>query len=99
MALTDDRSKLDTTIRPNGQQKDYLILSVEERAKGFVRPVRETYTHEVCGSNTTMPLPIAETYARDPAYYGGTFCVNCKKHFSVGENGEFVWLDGSKVGT
>jgi hypothetical protein len=32
-----------------GQQKGYVVLSAEERAKGFVRPVRRTYTHEKCG--------------------------------------------------
>jgi hypothetical protein len=28
-----------------GQQKAYVVLSAEERAKGFVRPVRRSYTH------------------------------------------------------
>ena len=28
-----------------GQHKIYLVLSEEERAKGFVRPVRESYVH------------------------------------------------------
>lgn len=32
-----------------GQQKGYIVLSAAERAKGFVRPVRETYTHKTCG--------------------------------------------------
>ena len=45
MSLVDDRSKLDTTLRPDGQQKTYLVLSEEERAKGFVRPVRRSYIH------------------------------------------------------
>lgn len=29
-----------------GMQKRYVILSAEERAKGFVRPVRRTYRHK-----------------------------------------------------
>lgn len=41
-----------------------------------------------CGSTTTMSLPIAETYARNPKFYGATFCCGCKKHLPVGE---FVW--------
>lgn len=47
-----------------------------------------------------MGQSIAETYARDPYFYSGTFCCGCGEHFPVGENGEFVW-DGeqSKVGT
>lgn len=32
-------------LRPNGQQKAYVVLSVEERARGFVRPVRRSYKH------------------------------------------------------
>lgn len=99
MALTDDRSKLDTTIDLNGQQKDYLILSQDELNKGFVRPVREKYIHNVCGSLTRMSLKIAETYARNPHFYGATFCVGCGCHFPVGNDGEFVWEDGSKVGS
>ena len=138
-------------IKENGQQKDYLVLSAEERAKGFVRPVRYTYIHvgrtgpkyplrdltakeyldlekfgyvkyevypegsgllgrfwtqkeldsidQGCLTRTTMSREIAETYARSPGFYGGTFCCGCKKHFPVGEQGEFVWEDGSRVGT
>jgi hypothetical protein len=94
-----------------GQQKDYVVLSDAERAKGFVRPVRTEYTHlgklgdimgadgltvigqhrhGGCGTTTRMSLPIAETYARDPKFYGGTFCVGCKKHLPLDE---FVWKD------
>lgn len=83
-----------------GMQKDYVVLSEEERAKGFVRPVRLTYLHLKCGSETRMALSIAETYARDPYFYSGTFCVACRKHFPVGPNGEFVWAGtDEKVGT
>lgn len=87
-------------LKENGQQRDYLVLSEEELEKGFVRPVRLSYTHLVCGAKTTMNQKIAETYARDPKFYGGTFCCRCRAHFPVGENGEFVW-DGTteKVGT
>jgi hypothetical protein len=90
----------DTTDRGDGQQKGYVVLSDNERAKGFVRPVRYTYIHEKCGVSTSMGQAIAETYARDPRFYSGTFCTYCKGHFPVGENGEFVWKDdGTKVGT
>lgn len=85
-----------------GQQETYLILSEEERAKGFVRPVRQKYKHLKCGSVTTMGLAIAETYARDPSFYGGTMCVNCQTHFRLkNEDGTpaFLWEpDGSPVG-
>ena len=83
-----------------GQHESYWVLSEEERTKGFVRPVRSSYVHAKCGSVTTMGRSLAETYARDPSYYGATFCCACKSHFPVGKDGEFVW-DGTdeKVGT
>jgi hypothetical protein len=150
--LKTDRDAVDTTIGPDGQQRDYLVLSEEERAKGFVRPVRSSYRHvgiagprfplrdltaeestmvggsfdkfedypeserpqtgrywtnadlakvgKGCGSVTTMSQALAETYAREPGFYGGTFCAGCGSHFPVGADGEFVWADdGSRVGT
>ena len=87
-------------LRPDGQQKGYVVLSAEERAKGFVRPVRQAYRHEKCGAVTTMGLALAETYARDPGFYSWTFCCNCHTHFPVGEAGEFTWVGSDeKVGT
>ena len=85
-------------------QKAYVVLSEAERAKGFVRPFRDAYRHLKCGKITTMGRAIAETYARDPEFYSGTFCTTCRAHFPVGEDGEFTWyeMDGSegpKVGT
>lgn len=71
-----------------GQQKGYIVLSPAERAKGFVRPVRREYTHKVCRVNTIMGLALAETYARDPGFYSGTFCVCCRAHFPLDQ---FVW--------
>ena len=95
--VTADNSHTD--LKPNGQQKDYVVLSADERAKGFVRPVRRTYVHQKCGVATTMGQALAETYARDPYFYSGTFCCGCGSHFPVGEDGEFIWDDGEKVGT
>lgn len=96
--VTEDHREIDPAT---GQQKAYVVLSDEERAKGFVRPVRRSYRHLKCGTITTMALSIAQTYARDPGFYGGTFCAGCRAHFPVGQQGEFVWNDGSeeRVGT
>lgn len=105
MGVTDDRNDpCINEIREDGQQQCYLVLSDEERAKGFVRPVRTTYVHLNCGTRTGMGVAIAETYARDPHFYGGTYCAGCQDHFPVGENGEFVWIENNvttnfKVGT
>ena len=53
-----------------------------------------------CGTKTTVSRSIAETYARDPHFYGGTYCAGCGRHFDVGEMGEFVWYGTEeRVGT
>ena len=142
--VTEDHREL----KPNGQQKGYIVLSAEERARGFVRPVRDAYVHvgrpapkgalrdltdeerkrwsrygyvkyepyptgegrfwtqpmldrigKGCRTKTTMGRSLAETYARDYQFYSGTFCVHCRDHFPVGEDGEFIWDDGARVGT
>ena len=73
---------------PVPQNEVYIVLSEEERARGFVRPVRRSYKHLNCGVVTTMGLDLAETYARDPSFYGATYCVNCSMHRPLTE---FVW--------
>lgn len=146
MGVTEDREDPRLkSIRPDGMQEAYLVLSEEDRAKGFVQPVRHSYKHvgrpgpkhelrdltpdekdkyadygyikfepyhdpessvtgrfwtqemfdrqTACGHITTMGQPIAETYARDPKFYGGTFCSYCGEHRPVGEDGEFIWID------
>lgn len=98
-------------LKDNGQQLAYVVLSDEERAKGFVRPYRDAYLHvgrepemsgailirpgaskhasgKACGHRTSMSRSIAETYARDPFFYSGTFCVSCGAHYPLDE---FVW--------
>lgn len=155
MGITTDRNNpCLNNIKEDGQQACYLVLSDEERAKGFVRPVRRSYKHvgiagpkyplrdlteeelswncdddsafvkfeiypesekstgrywtqkqldsigKGCGAVTSMGQAIAETYARNPNFYGATFCVQCGKHLPVGPDGEFVWIDdGTRVGT
>lgn len=82
---------------PVEQAKAYLVLSQEERDKGFVRPFRDSYIHEICGTVTRMSHDIAATYARDPTFYGGTYCMRCQGHFPVAE---FTWdKDGERVGS
>lgn len=131
--------------KPGPQNEVYLILSAEERAKGFVRPVRQSYKHigapgakyplrdltdeekeryagcdyvkfepypesesaltgtfwtqkrldnvgKGCKSVTTMGRELAETYARDPHFYGATYCCVCQMHLPVAE---FRW-DGTE---
>lgn len=53
-----------------------------------------------CGTVTTMGAAIAETYAREPGFYGGTYCCGCSTHKPVGPDGEFVWEGtNQRVGT
>jgi hypothetical protein len=81
------------------QAAAYLVLSEQERAQGFVRPVRRSYRHLTCGAVTTMSQALAETYARNPGFYGATYCTTCGQHRPVGAHGEFVWEDGAPVTT
>ena len=100
--VTDDHREINPAT---GQQKGYVVLSDEERAKGFVRPVRREYVHvgknpemdgnvlikpgeNGCGALTKMAQSIAETSARQPDFYSGTFCANCREHRPLDE---FVW--------
>lgn len=87
-----DRSH--TENRGDGQQKGYVVLSPEERAKGFVKPVRSTYVHQKCGVATHMGPSLAETYARDPRFYSGTYCCGCRTHFPLDQ---FAWDDGEPM--
>lgn len=148
MSLTTDPQdpRLKEGQKDTGQNEVYLVLSEEERQKGFVRPYRDSYLHlgrDVskygdpqpltpeqherydqygyvafmpmldpessitgqfltqkdlyalkngrlggCGGLTIMAKEIAETYARDPYFYGATYCCRCMKHFPLDE---FVW--------
>jgi hypothetical protein len=104
MPLTDDPADPRVARGPADEEPVemhdvYLVLSEDERAKEFVRPVRTSYIHDEdlggCGAVTTMAQEIAETYARNPFFYGATYCVGCSKHRPVGVFGEFYW-DGTK---
>lgn len=77
-----------------GQQRGYVVLSPEERAKGFVKPYRDSYVHDRCGVNTKMGRALAETYARDVRFYSGTFCTGCGAHFPLNQ---FHWDDGEPM--
>ncbi len=79
------------------QHEVYLVLSDEERAKGFVRPYRDAYRHDACGGVTTMARALSETYARQPTFYGATYCCTCRMHLPVSN---FTWIaDGTRVGS
>lgn len=78
------------------QNKKYLVLSKEDRERGFLRPLRNVYIHDKCNVKTSMNNAIAETYATNPHFYGATYCCHCEQHLPVGE---FKWEDGTVVGS
>lgn len=43
-----------------------------------------------CRATTTMGQAIAETYARQPSFYGSTYCTTCCMHRPVAE---FTWVE------
>lgn len=102
MSLTTDRNDPrlghGSDDDPLEQHDVYLVLSEEERAKGFVRPYRDVYRHVECTVDrrvvTRMGVELSETYARDPSFYGATYCVACHMHKPVGE---FVWDKDDEV--
>jgi hypothetical protein len=101
--LTTDNNDPELRItEPDGQYKKYLVLSEEERSKGFVQPIRDKYVHKVCGCVTGMNKELVETYARNPNFYSGTYCCSCGDHFPLKDDGgnyNFYWdIDGTGVG-
>jgi hypothetical protein len=78
------------------------FVSFEEYPEGSLRRGRYWTQEELsrvekgCGGATTMGEILARTYARAPRFYGATYCVHCQKHLPVNE---FVWEDGSRVGS
>lgn len=100
LCTTDGRSPEEaraSQTNETGQHASYIVLCDAERAKGFVRPYRDAYKHRTCGTVTTMGRALSETYARDPTFYGATFCCHCNRHLPVSE---FVWTsDGHQVGS
>lgn len=93
--VPEDGSRTEIEVS-TGMQKAYVVLNAAERAKGYMKPYRDSYRHETCGTVTKMGTAIAETYARAPSFYTGTFCHCCRTHRPLNE---FRWLDGEPMDT
>lgn len=104
MGITEDRNDPALTHgvdeEPVPMAEKYLVLDESSRLQnhvpGFEQPFRWKYRHigpNGCGEVTIIGRPIAETYQKDPSFYGATYCVHCSKHRPVGDNGEFIWVD------
>jgi hypothetical protein len=98
VGVTDDRNDPRLTHgvdnEPVEQAEVYLVLSEADRAKGRVRPIRNQYVHRTCNQPTRMGQALAETWAKDPQFYGATLCVHCQMHRPVSE---FTWMDDGTV--
>lgn len=77
--------------KPDGQHERHPLNTEGE----FIAPVRNVYTHNTCGVATKIGSGIAETYAKNPRFYGRTFCVGCRDYFPIDE---FKWDDGVTLG-
>ena len=97
----------DLTHEETERYSKYGYVKYEEYPKGDSSALGRFWTQKEldsvgrgCGAVTTMGIELAQTYARDPGFYGSTYCVGCSKHRPVGAAGEFVW-DGTneRVGT
>lgn len=72
-------------------------LTPEEVAAGYIRPVRDRYTHERCGVATVLSANVAASFATMPGgHYGKIWCAKCRDGFPAAG---FVWDDGDKVGS
>ena len=103
---TDERLTRGIDNAPVEQNQVYLVLSEDERAKGYVRPFRNEYYHVECplvkngrivteqSAATKMGFDLSATYARDPDFYGATYCVHCQMHKPVSE---FRWSKDHEV--
>lgn len=105
---TDPRLTHGVDAEPVGQAPVYLVLDPVHPDRKLHRPVRTSYRHvrgAACGVVTTMSLGIAETYARDPKFYGATYCTGCRMHLDVVEFdwvpriGEDIPVDQRRVGS
>lgn len=93
----------DLTSEEQKQTEGFDYAKFEDYLDGGGRYWRQVDLDRIgkgCGVVTSMGRALAETYAREPGFYGSTMCVNCSTHLPVGQDGEFVWSGtDERVGT
>lgn len=85
--------------RRYGGNPDYVAYEEypESEAPLVGRAWKASQLSSGCGTETVMGRALSETYARDPKFYGATYCVGCRMHLPVEE---FVWsADRQPVGS
>jgi hypothetical protein len=83
--------------KPKSLTEGVIFCSMEPGHDGECVQFRSGPIPVGCRTVTTMGRDLSETYARDPSFYGATFCCGCNRHLPVSE---FVWtMDGQVVGS
>lgn len=75
---------------PDVSQLASTAPSAAETAAGFVRRLRFTCRHEVCGQITVLAPADAEQLARDPASFSHLACSTCGTYQAASM---FVWAE------
>lgn len=68
----------------------YHIHDDADESGPFLRPIRKSYRHILCGAITRISDTVAKNYARNPKHYSGTVCVHCGSVYPVAG---FWWQD------
>lgn len=72
-------------------------LKTEDKLQGFIRPLRYSYIHGLCGSRSNFGKAVASTYARDLKFYSIAHCSLCAAFFPLSD---FKWSpDGTTLGS
>lgn len=75
-------------------QQSRWLLTRADRALGLIRPLRYTYTHRRCTSDTVLSEGSARLWARNPRHARVTWCCFCQRDRPVAE---FVWWGSSET--
>ena len=79
------------------KKEEYPESELPVTGRFWTQEQLDTAARGGCGTVTTMGQELAETYARDPNFYGFTYCCGCRMHRPVAE---FRWEpDGSVLGS
>ena len=77
--------------KPDGQHTDHVTNAPDQRYKGSLAGVPQSYRHARCGRGTRMPEEIIRTYLVNPlAYVDRTFCTGCGDYV---DGSELTWIE------
>lgn len=83
------------TAEERAQYDQFGYTHYEEGDQRFWTKDRLERSKRRCGVVTTMGFKLSATYARDPRFYGATYCCGCGMHYPLNE---FHWTaDGEPM--